>query len=258
VRALAGLVVVVACGGGAAPDPARRRDQAVAACTAAIDDVAAALVNQKQPLSALASGLANRVTCADLYQNVCAQAWRALATPTPYPPAAQLATTVKACAHKYCAELAEPRPRGCEPSIRLAIDDDGDGAAAAEVLEELDRRILAHEGVSSPVATAIARRAQLFKTLRLEKIVTMPGRPVDIGAPPPPMLEIRVTATTVAIEGTVVDDAQLRDAITVAVALDPNVAVKITPDADVQHARVVAIMDVAKAAGVTKIALGIP
>lgn len=181
----------------------------------------------------------DKLACADLYREpACAAAWNAAFHD---PVADGAAGIADACTHAYCPQLSEP-PALCRQPLAGPTD-----PTRVAQLRELDAAILIHDGLAPDVARAIAGRAVLFTT-----VVAHAAK----AGPPPPTETLVIAideAAQLSIAGTPLDRAALPGFLTkLAIA---NGRLVVHAQRGTAHGKVVELMEAAKQAGVTHLAI---
>jgi hypothetical protein len=164
------------------------------------------------------------------------------------------AAMISACAPAYCGVLS-PKPRAC---VTLADPD-----AAQELFGEI---ILHDTGLTDPAQVAVVRRAFTPVTLHVARAAR--AAPPDAGAGCDETIVVAVGAAGAAVEspeasaaiapcGTSLDHTALALALCDAIhAARCAPQVVIQAEHGVRHGDVIELMDLAKSAGVAKLALG--
>lgn len=155
---------------------------------------------------------------------------------------------------------------------RLVIDDDGltldgapvdDATLAARLADavaadpDLALTITATPAVphGRVVELMSAARAAGVHRLSFASAVTVTAPAAVASGATATTLQVRLGATAVFVDGDPVDDAALPARFRAAVARDPDVRVVVEADASLPYARVVAVLDAARAAGVASIGM---
>lgn len=220
--------------------------RSAAALATALDQLAAArdvssLAREEAPWRA-------GIACAELYREpACAEAWQTAFAPTADSDALarRVAAVHATCSAAYCPRLV-PAPAACTAASPPRRPHEGD--PVIDQLVELDRAILTLEGLDPTVASAVAARAGVFRVTTAP--VERPDRAPD--SPPPLVLSLDA-AGELRADGAPLARADLARLLGQLASRHGHLVISASPDTP--YATVVELMDQARTAGITHIAV---
>jgi biopolymer transport protein ExbD len=195
------------------------------------------------------------LACADLYRQAsCATAWRDAVETLDVLRQDDVTTKIAvACAAAYCPHLT-PQPALCSPG---RLQQMGHEPLRIQELRALDTAILEYEGVIPATASSIAARVLVFGSSAHEERAAPRTPAADHEGPWTASLVLTIPADgDVDVGGKATADSDIDDLFRAAFARDQATQVIFKADKGVPHGRIVNLMERAKQAGLTHLAIG--